>query len=677
MTTIAMPSTGAAAMRADRRADSSIDIGIPIAVIVATPITSANIANILREVYAPQLWDCSERLLSLKIADENTINARDGSVTRSVGASRNEQGARLNTIATAAVSVVIAAFGVCLVVSTISNRSPRLSEWANHRWFIQQQSESIAQTGLPTYFVQSIETGLFYPLFVFYGSSLYAWLGYISQVFGVGLSYSLVWPIGLTVSGVFGFLAVRWLGCSKIQQLSLGLAFATYPYLITNGFSRFALTEFIALAAIPIYVAGITCLFTKNHFRVRAVTMVVIGAAGVTGSHNITSVWGLAIATVILIVLALTIPSQLFSKALLLSLLGTVAGIGLNAWFLIPGYMLRNTISITTASAQDFYSMRDNNLVSPQILFSLYPAMPAMSGTPHLNTNLPTPFIVIVVGFIAAMTVRLVLRPRAMARRNSRVPRRLMVVLGCPLVLLIAVLLFPQAQGAVPSILAHAQFTYRLVGISSILVLLLCGVMERVIPLGWLRPYVLLVLLASVTQAGFATYYVANALPSTVPTYLLDEIGSHAPPTLYGLNAYRDLRNATRAPAVAVECYLSVDPSTINNETFNYDSRSSGLCTAGSNTILGDRVFGTNTVFSPFVAAEPPARIVGADSNGFVLVSLPKAYPQRFTIYRRIPASASWGIALSSAIAAIGIACLVIILARRICGHNLCTRRVA
>ncbi|MEI7774996.1 MAG: hypothetical protein WCK17_09485, partial [Verrucomicrobiota bacterium] len=171
--------------------------------------------------------------------------------------------------------------------------------------------------------------------------------------------------------------------------------------------------------------------------------------------------------------------------------------------------------------------------------------------------------------------------------------------------------------------------------------------MERVIPLRWVRPYVLFVLLASVTQAGFAIYYVAHALPLTVSADSLDNIGSHAPPTLYGFNAYRDVRNTARLPVVPRECYLTADPSSVENEAVFYHIPAKGLCRSGTETFFGDEIFGTNTIYSPFVATDPPARIIGSDPNGYVLVSTSKTYPERFTVHRQIPDSASLGIAVT------------------------------
>jgi hypothetical protein len=557
-------------------------------------------------------------------------------------------------------------FGFSLAASTISNRSPRWVEWVNHRWFVQQQHDSIAQSGLPTFFVHSIETGLFYPVFVFYGSSLYAVTGYISQAIGVEMAYMLLWPLALVISGISGFLFVRWIGCSLIQQLALGLAFATYPYLITNGFARFALTEYIALVAITVFIAGVACLFARNRYV--GCGLIILGAAALTGSHNITSVWAIAVAIVVLFAAAITLPSRLFSKDLLLGLLATFVGVGLNAWFLMPAFFLRNTVSITTSSEQDFFSMRDNNLVSARLLFSPYPDMPSVSGTPNLNLNLPSLFLLVVVGFVGAMVLRKVWRPKAAARRSSLVPRRLMVVLSCPLALLLGVLLIPEVQSSVPGILAHIQFTYRLVGISSILVLLLCGVMERVIPRAWVFPYVLLVVMASLTQAAFAGYYIAKATPSTVAPQLLEDFGSHAPPTLYGLNAYRDLRSVNIAPIVSSECYLSSSPSRVVNERAVYVGSGLDSCVSNASPFRGKSIFGTDSVYSPFVEVASPAAIIGADRDGFVLVSVPEVSPKDFVVHQRVPTVAAWGVALTCFLSVIVIIAFATIFVRRVRG---------
>ena len=545
-------------------------------------------------------------------------------------------------------------YPVWVAFALLSDGSPRFGDWANHRWFIRQQTANIAETGFPNYVVHSATTGFFYPIYAFYGGTLYAFFGYLGYMIGPDSAYMFGWWIGIVVSMLSGALIARWFDYSFNMQAVFAIAFGSYPYLITDGFARFAFSEYFAVAFLPMYVAGIVGTVRSKGGRTGPLALVCVASIAISGSHNITFVWSLATLAGACLVSATVFPRRFFSRSVVHLVMASALGILVNSWFLLPALVYKSNVQISAVSTGIFYSLIASFLVQPSVLFSLTPTMAIGSTTPNLNTNLPTLFLVIVLGVIGGMLFLRIVCRRGLA--VSCAPRhwRKVSITAVPLVGLVAVMLSTTVQSHTPAILANAQMTYRLLGLSSVLLLTTCVVVGKSLSGPPARYYCLVVACAALVQAGFACSSVISVEKSRLPVrQLLSDNVQIA--SLYGPTDYRiapDRYRAVDAPCHALAPLPAVNRTWVRLR-ISEDVACGGDATASYQQ--GQRLVSTNAVASDFVEVDEPARKVGIDREGYLVVATPKI--SRDLVARiTLPWAAVAGIALT------GSACALLIL---------------
>src|SRR5439155_2257355 len=84
-----------------------------------------------------------------------------------------------------------------------------------------------------------------------------------------------------------------------------GVAFVSGTYYLTNLYGRGDFAEFFATSTLPLVIASTCALLTAPRVRLRDALPFVVALLLLTGSHNITLLWGatfLAVLTVVAIV---------------------------------------------------------------------------------------------------------------------------------------------------------------------------------------------------------------------------------------------------------------------------------------------------------------------------------------------------------------------------------------
>src|SRR5262249_50198524 len=124
--------------------------------------------------------------------------------------------------------VIVALFAVPFIV-----RQNAWFEWSNAYWYLQRQTEYVAAHGRPTLFLQ-VQTGAFYPWFVYYAGPLMTVLAYPALVLGPWTTFVLA----TVVSMVTGYLGIWWaarnLGLSRALAVLPGLTYAAAPYVVCD-----------------------------------------------------------------------------------------------------------------------------------------------------------------------------------------------------------------------------------------------------------------------------------------------------------------------------------------------------------------------------------------------------------------------------------------------------------
>jgi hypothetical protein len=279
-------------------------------------------------------------------------------------------------------------------------------DFTNHLWITWVGGKALFQMGHPTYFIHTYQSGVFYPIFAFYGGTIHTVTGGLGELLGGHPVASYVAVTILMVAGTYG--GTLWLG----RQLGLtrwlshvpALAVITSAYYVSDLYGRGAWTEFVAISAIPPLFASALYLTRSRPWRFWPVLIFVVSTVIATGSHNITLLWGTFLCVVALLLLWLVLgrPTKLPYRRLAMVLgLGVTCALT-NAWFLAPdiGYAKDVRAHLETSLGEEgfpeFRAYKKPILVfdSPQVLFDPLREVPSESTVPALFVQVPDWFLI-------------------------------------------------------------------------------------------------------------------------------------------------------------------------------------------------------------------------------------------------------------------------------------------
>jgi hypothetical protein len=332
----------------------------------------------------------SRRLRVLEPATATAATAREPASTsrvRAVFASNASISKRADLLIAALVVLAVAA-PMLLTDSGFS------LDFTNHLWLTWVAGKELVQSGHPSYFLNATGVGIFYPYFAFYGGTLYAAVGAISELLGGHPIAAYIGATMLAVAGAYGGMVwlARQLGLRGWMSVAPALTVVTSAYFITNLYGRGAWPEFMATAAIAPLLASGVYLVNAHEWRPGPVLVFVVSAIVFTGSHNITLVWGsfLLACTAVVVWLALGAP-----RALPVRRLAMVGGLGVlcvavNAWYLVPDVSYaKDVIAHLDASEGVIATFFD----TPAVLFNPLRHVPFESTTPALYVQIPVWFL--------------------------------------------------------------------------------------------------------------------------------------------------------------------------------------------------------------------------------------------------------------------------------------------
>jgi hypothetical protein len=222
---------------------------------------------------------------------------------------------------------------------------------------------AISNLGHPTLYLQSGQ-GIFEPFYAFYGGTLYAAVGALSSLLGNHAYPVYVASIG--ASTAIAYYGMWWLG----RQLGLSRWVAHLPafiavtaaYYLTDVYARGAWPEFVAISAVPLFIAAALRLLSAP-WRAWPVAAFLFATVVLTGSHNVTLFWAVIVIGLIAVVAYLAIGAARPSLRTVAAVIGVaVLGTGVNAWFLL--------IDLTRASDTLAWAQGKNNIYETLFFFN-------------------------------------------------------------------------------------------------------------------------------------------------------------------------------------------------------------------------------------------------------------------------------------------------------------------
>jgi hypothetical protein len=359
------------------------------------------------------------------------------------------KGARGRLPTPAVIDVAIATLAVLLIASPLLLTSDGFApDFTNNMWLAGYQEHTIAAHLHPTLFVQTQQSGVFYPIFAFYGGTLFALTGALGVVLGGStiLAYEVVTLAAIAAAYGGLFWLARQLGVRGALAHAPAIVFVTSAYYVTNLYGRGAWVEFMAVSALPLLCAA-SLRLVRGRWRAGPVACLV-AASVVSSGFSITLLWGSTLAVVALACYwVLSGRSRELPWRRMLAVAGLIAlGVGLNGWFLLPAITYAHDTNISGSITPWSYTEFFNTI---GVVFDPLRAVPRESTTPALYVQAP----------VLALVWGLLALPLAWRERRLRAgAATALILLGGLLVLIIS----SAAYELLPSIFQQIQFAYRL-----------------------------------------------------------------------------------------------------------------------------------------------------------------------------------------------------------------------
>jgi hypothetical protein len=360
------------------------------------------------------------------------------------------RGARVRIPTPALIDVTIATLAVLLIASPVLLTSDGFApDFTNELWLAGYQQHVIAAHLHPTLFLQTQRLGVFYPLFAFYGGTLFALTGALGVVLGGSTTLAFEAAILAAIAAAYGglFWLARQLGVRGVLAHAPAIVFVTSAYYISDLYGKGAWAEFTAVSMLPLVLAA-SLRLVRGRLSVWPVACLVAASAVFSGSHNITLLWGTTVAVVALGVYWLVSGgSRELPWRRMLAVASLIAlGVGLNGWFLLPdlGYAHDANISSTVIP---WSATRDYDTFAE--IFDPFRMRPSEAEMPGLYVQAPV--LALVWGLLAA--------PLSWRYRRLRagVATALIVLAG-----LLVLIMSSGAWSSLPTPFQRAQFPHRL-----------------------------------------------------------------------------------------------------------------------------------------------------------------------------------------------------------------------
>jgi hypothetical protein len=444
-------------------------------------------------------------------------------------------------------------------------------DFTNHLWLSWAAGKELFETGHPVYFLNTSGLGVFYPMFAFYGGTLYTLTGAIGHLLGHPVfAYVAVTIIAIAGAYTGTLWLARQLGVQGWLAHAPALTVITSAYFVTDLYGRGAWPELLAVSAMaPLMASGVS-LVRAPRLQPLSMTIFVISAVIFSGSHNLTLLWGTTITTLAVIVIWLALGASL---RLPYRRLATLAGLGVasvlvNAWFLFPDIAYEGKVEISNEGPTSWAATSFLN--TPGVLLDPLRHSADRPGAQALFVQIPDWFLAW--GLVAGT---LLLWSRPLATRLRRVWLAGVVVIAA---LLVMVMLAPFWK-IVPFPFNRIQFPYRLGAyiVYAIAGLVVVGVLavQRASRTGARQTAV------TRLRIGLAIAVVISLAlcvwQAWVPNTLVEKSYADRNEALFNVNtlplswydggAYRDVS----APIVAVpdERFLTIEPRLVHSDRFD------------------------------------------------------------------------------------------------------------
>jgi hypothetical protein len=350
-------------------------------------------------------------------------------------------------------ALVVAAAAWPLVLSHVTfNR-----DWLAHLWYMWHESVAIRERGTPTLFL-SYSGRLFYPVYAFYGATLYTLVGALSLLLGDAplQTYVLSYVLGFAAAYGGWYWIARSSGVGGWRAHVPGLVFVTSASYLTTIYALGDWPEFQAISIMPLLLAATLSVLRGQRVRLGPALALALASVVFFGSHLLTLVWGTTILAVATATVAAVVPGARrgVSRVGVMRVAALVVpGALVSAWWLLPTLAYGSNTSIAHAYPHARENLRKTMFtVAAHNLFSL-----SRSPSPGSIVSLALPVLA-----IAWVLASIAILSRAGRGGLSGTWMRLLLVIALGTVAVAVVMTHAGLILALPRVYATLQFGFRL-----------------------------------------------------------------------------------------------------------------------------------------------------------------------------------------------------------------------
>ncbi|HXB63541.1 MAG TPA: hypothetical protein VNV42_01575 [Solirubrobacteraceae bacterium] len=327
-------------------------------------------------------------------------------------------------------------------------------DWLNHLWYVWHESRAIRANALPSFFVE-YSGGVFYPLFAFYGGTLYSLTGALALALGDAplVAYVLSYLLGFAAAYGGWYWLSRMFGVGRWLAHVPGIVFVTSAAYLTTVYALGDWPEFLAVSMMPPMVASALAVLRAERLRFAPAAALAASSVVFFGSHLLTVVWGSTVLVLTGAALLAFVPAArararwLYMRRVLAIVLPALL---VSAWFLLPAaayesktVIARSYVLYRSLLEHDMYTINAKNLFT-------------LSRAPASGSLVTTALPVLAIAWVLA-GLCVVWRER---RRDTWM--RVLAVLSTATAALLVVMTHAGIILALPRLYATVQFGLRL-----------------------------------------------------------------------------------------------------------------------------------------------------------------------------------------------------------------------
>ncbi len=347
----------------------------------------------------------------------------------------------------------VAALLVMLNWTSITDAPHMVNDFPADSWFMQHQAASLQQSLAPR-LTLTTKVAAFYPIYAFYGGTLFVFGGAITLLVGSADAAQTIISILAFAAAYGGWLwLARMAGVRSWPAHVPAVVYVTTPYVLTNINIRQDFAEHVATAVVPLMVASALSVLRADRLRAGPAAALAASVVLFGGSHNLTLLWGTTILGIAVLVVAVSVPAarrRLSRRGVLRVLVIVVPAMSVNAWYLLPNLAYHaDTVIANRIDEWKALLKGPHPELGAKYLFAL--GRPSAFAGSGLTTTLP----VLAMGWVIAAAVV----SRAQWRGTWA---RMLAVLTLLTVGVFAVMTHPRWLSALPDPWQMIQFSYRL-----------------------------------------------------------------------------------------------------------------------------------------------------------------------------------------------------------------------